>query len=170
MTASLAPAEDAGGGDVAQDRSTSLSLLERIRGGDAAGWRRVVDLYSPLVLHWCRRWGVQGADADDVLQEVFHAAAQGIASFRRERAGDTFRGWLRAITRHKLLAFWRGHGKQPDAFGGSSALQRLQELPEPDPGEDPEDAEQVSAVFHRALGLLRSEFEEHTWRAFWRVA
>src|SRR5437588_13841 len=92
---------------------TSLSLLQRIRDGDSTGWSRVVELYSPLVYHWCRRWGVEGADADDVLQEVFHAAAQGINNFRRERAGDTFRGWLRAIAHHKVQSFWRGRSRDP---------------------------------------------------------
>jgi RNA polymerase sigma-70 factor (ECF subfamily) len=144
--------------------------LQRIRGGDTSGWRQVVDLYTPLIYHWCRRWGVEGADAEDVLQEVFQAAAQGIADFRREREGDTFRGWLRGITRHKVLAYWRGHGRHPEASGGSDAWRRLQELPEPDAPEDAEEATQASALYHRAVGLLRGEFEQRTWQAFWRTA
>ncbi len=148
---------------------TSLSLLQRIRNGDASGWRRVVDLYAPLVQHWCRRWGVQPADADDLVQEVFQAAAQGIDGFRRDRPGDTFRGWLRAISRHKVMSFWRSNSQRPEVFGGSEALRRLQEVPDA-PEDDPEDAEQTSAVFHRALGLLHSEFEPRTWQAFWRCA
>jgi RNA polymerase sigma-70 factor (ECF subfamily) len=156
---------------VANESGTSLSLLQRIRNGDAAGWHRVVDLYSPLVYHWCRRWGVEGADADDVRQEVFQAAAQGIATFRREHEGDSFRGWLRGIARHKVLAFWRSRNRAPEAPGGSEAWQRLQEVPEPevDASEDAQDADQLSDLFHRALDMLRGEFEERTWLAFWRV-
>jgi RNA polymerase sigma-70 factor, ECF subfamily len=156
---------------MAEENVTSLSLLQRIRAGDADGWRRVVELYTPLAYHWCRRWGVEGADADDILQEVFHAASQGLAGFRREREGDTFRGWLRAITHHKVQSFWRGRARQPDPPGGSEALQRLHELPGPAPdgSEDPDEASQVSALFHRALSLVRSEFEAKTWQAFWRV-
>ena len=156
---------------MANESGTSLSLLQRIRNGDAAGWHRVVDLYSPLVYHWCRRWGVEGADADDVRQEVFQAAAQGIETFRREREGDTFRGWLRAIARHKVLAFWRGRSRIPEAPGGSEAWRRLQEIPEDqvDASEDARDADQLSELFHRALNMLRGEFEERTWLAFWRV-
>jgi RNA polymerase sigma-70 factor, ECF subfamily len=148
--------------------ATSLSLLQRIRNGDASGWQRLVDLYAPLVQHWCRRWGVQGADVDDLVQEVFFAAAQSIANFRRERPGDTFRGWLRTIAHHKTLDFWRSHDRQPEAFGGSEAQQRFQQAPDTQT-EDAEDAGQVSAVFHRALGMLQSEFEQRTWKAFWRV-
>ena len=111
---------------MADESGTSLSLLERIRNGDADGWRRVVGLYRPLVAHWCGRWGVQGADADDLVQEVFQAALLGLANFRRDREGDTFRGWLRGITRNQVLAFWRAHGRRPEAVGGSEALRQLQ--------------------------------------------
>jgi RNA polymerase sigma-70 factor, ECF subfamily len=146
-------------------------LLQRIRSGDADGWRRVVDLYAPLVFHWCRRWGVHGPDAEDVAQEVFAAAAQSIQQFQRERTGDTFRGWLRGITRHKVGEFWRRHGRQPKALGGSDAYHHLQEIPEPDAdsGENAEEADQLSALFHRALEQIRGGFEQRTWQAFWRV-
>jgi RNA polymerase sigma-70 factor (ECF subfamily) len=148
--------------------ATSLSLLQRVRNGEAAGWQRVVDLYAPLVQHWCRRGGVQSADADDLAQEVFQAAAAGIAAFSHDRAGDTFRGWLRNITRHKIMDFWRRQDRQPDAFGGTEAMIRMQQVPDND-AEDSEDADQTSAVFHRALGMLRGEFEHRTWQAFWRA-
>lgn len=156
---------------MANESGTSLSLLQRIRNGDTSGWRRVIDLYAPLVYYWCRRWGVEGADADDVVQEVFAAAAQSVGTFRRERAGDTFRGWLRVIARHRVLALWRARDRQPEAHGGSTAQQRLQEVPESEAGapDDPGEADQFSALVQRALGQLRAEFEPRTWQAFWRV-
>ncbi len=157
---------------LSNESATSLSLLQRIRQGDAAGWHRVVELYTPLVYHWCQRWGVSGADADDVLQEVFQAAAASIGDFRREREGDTFRGWLRAITRYKVLAYWRSRERHPASPGGSSALQRLQEVPTPEESaaEEAADAATLSDLFHRALGMLQGEFEARTWQAFWRTA
>src|SRR5262249_44317213 len=82
-------------GMASPDKSTSLTLLERIRGRDEEAWRRLMRLYAPLVERWCGHCGVRGQDADDVRQEVFHAVAVGLDNFRRERKGDTFRGWLR---------------------------------------------------------------------------
>jgi RNA polymerase sigma-70 factor (ECF subfamily) len=156
---------------VTQESGTSLSLLQRIRNGDASGWRRVVDLYTPLVAFWCRRWGLEGPDAEDVIQEVFKAAAQSIGTFRRERAGDTFRGWLRVIARHRVLTFWRERDRHPEVTGGSEALRRLENIAEPASGDpvDPEEADQFSELVRRALTLLRGEFEPRTWDAFWRV-
>lgn len=132
-------------------------------------------LYSPLVLHWCRRWNVRGADADDVTQEVFHSASIGLNDFRRERAGDTFRGWLRAITRNKLADHLRRRNLEPPGTGGSTLHQRLQQVPgglvsAMGDGEDEvEDAFALGELFERAFHVVRSEFERHTWDAFWRT-
>src|ERR1700735_1579449 len=120
-----APARE--GTAVTHDSGTSLSLLQRIKNGDNSGWQRVVELYSPLARHWCRRWGIEGADSDDVLQEVFRSAAESIATFRREGEKDTFRGWLRGITRHRILAFFRNRDLRQAAVGGSDGQQRLHE-------------------------------------------
>ena len=57
-------------------RKTSLTLLQRLRANDNDAWRVTVQLYTPLVYHWCARGGVRGADAEDVAQEVFRAAAE----------------------------------------------------------------------------------------------
>jgi hypothetical protein len=64
---------------------TSLSLLERVKADDQQAWQRLVGLYSPLVCHWCARWQVTGADADDIVQDVFLAVAAGIEKFQRPR-------------------------------------------------------------------------------------
>jgi RNA polymerase sigma-70 factor (ECF subfamily) len=83
-----------------QPPTTPLTLLERVRANDPEAWARLVALYRPLVLSWCTRAGVHAADAEDVAQEVFLAAAHALDHFRRDRPGDTFRGWLRVITRN----------------------------------------------------------------------
>src|SRR4051794_2609678 len=105
---------------------TSLTLLQRLRDNQPEAWRVVVGLYTPLVYHWSARRGVRGADAEDVAQEVFQAAAAGLARFRRDREGDSFRGWLRGITRNVLLQHFRRTDHQPQASGGAGALARPQ--------------------------------------------
>jgi RNA polymerase sigma-70 factor (ECF subfamily) len=148
---------------------TSLTLLERLRGNDPSAWDTMVRLYTPLVYHWCARGGVRGADADDVAQEVFRATVAGFAGFHRDRPGDTFRGWLRGVTRHMLLQHFRRSDRQPAASGGSAAFVQLQEvidaasvaLQEDDP------APEVEGLHRRALELVRKEFEDRTWQMFW---
>jgi RNA polymerase sigma-70 factor, ECF subfamily len=152
---------------VAGENVTSLSLLERLRGQDQQAWQRLVTLYAPLVYHWCAAGGVRGKDANDVVQEVFLAVSLALDDFERRQAGS-FRGWLRGVTRHKLLDHFRRRHHQPAAEGGSGALERMQQLPDPEPGE--QDEAEASGLYRRALELIRGDFEERTWQAFWRCA
>jgi RNA polymerase sigma-70 factor (ECF subfamily) len=150
---------------------TSLTLLQRLRDNEPEAWRVMVGLYTPLVHHWCGRRGVRGADAEDVAQEVFRAAAAGLAKFRRDREGDSFRAWLRGITRNVLLQHFRRTDRQPQASGGTDALARLSEVSQDDPSSEDEDpASELDALRRRALELVRDQVEERTWQAFWLVA
>jgi RNA polymerase sigma-70 factor (ECF subfamily) len=153
--------------------STSRSLLERARAADKAAWERLITLYAPLVAHWCRRWALPEQDLADVLQDVFQAVAAALGRFRKERAGDTFRGWLHAIALNKVRDHWRRLGRQPVGAGGSDAQRRLAEFPGPGQPEGDSSAPEAAgerALFFRALELIRAEFAERTWQAFWRTA
>jgi RNA polymerase sigma-70 factor (ECF subfamily) len=150
--------------------ATSPSLLVRVQANEPGAWERLIDLYAPLVYHWCRRGGLTGEDAADVFQEVFRAVAEHIRDFRRDRAGDTFRGWLRTITRNKVRDQYRRQAGQPRAAGGTDAQLHLQSVPEPVPdADDPDEADLVVRQLHRTLEAIRGEFEERTWQAFWKV-
>ena len=153
-----------------ESASTPSSLLDRLRSADdAAAWDRLWALYGPTVEGWCRRAGLTPEDAADVRQEVFRAVVRGIAHFRRDRPGDSFRGWLYATTRRKLLDHWRKRGKQPLAAGGTDHHERLMDLPAEEPAGTDEAATDDRGVFERSVRLIRAEFEERTWQAFWRV-
>lgn len=162
---------DASNGGPHPSSATSRSLLARVQADQPEAWDRLVNLYAPLVLHWCRRGGLQDQDAADVFQQVFQAVVMHLSGFRKERTGDTFRGWLRRITQNKLRDHFRRLGRETPGVGGSSAQQQLAQLPERQLPEDSlplEDAE--GGLFARALELIRAEFEERTWAAFWRTA
>jgi RNA polymerase sigma-70 factor (ECF subfamily) len=167
-------ARESNGSDAGPPASsaTSRSLLARVQADEPEAWARLVNLYAPLVLHWCRRTGLQEQDTADVFQEVFQAVVVHVGRFRKEREGDTFRGWLRRITENKLRDHFRRRGREARGAGGSSAQERLAQLAEPPPAEDDsapdDDAER--ALFARALALIRGEFAERTWAAFWRTA
>lgn len=155
---------------MSEGRTTSRTLIDQVRNRDQIAWQRFMYLYSPLVRWWCGRWGLRGADADDVIQEVFQGVATNLAAFRRDRPTDSFRGWLRSITRHKSLDFIRSRNRHAMPAGGTDAHMALEQFadPESDPAEEP--ATEVSGLYHRAMALVQSEFEPQTWKAFWRAA
>jgi RNA polymerase sigma-70 factor (ECF subfamily) len=160
-----------GEGAASSSAGTSRGLLERARGHDPAAWERMVVLYAPLVLYWCRQWGLREDDAADVFQDVFQSVAAHLATFRRDTPGGTFRGWLRTVTRNKVNDAFRRRRREPPGVGGSEAQARLTQLPEPVvPDEDGSADRAVSALLRRGLELIQGEFEPRTWQAFWLTA
>jgi RNA polymerase sigma-70 factor (ECF subfamily) len=148
---------------------TSLTLVDRLKFRDAEGWKRFVQLYGPLIYQWCQRARLRSEDAADVAQEVFQAVALQVANFRKERPADSFRGWLWTITRNKIGDHFRRRARSPSAPGGSDAHRLLLDLPEQLPPDESSASEEHDLI-HRALDLVRPEFEERTWQMFWRVA
>ena len=55
---------------------TSATLLERLRDPrDMETWGRLNDLYAPLIRTWADRFGVRGADADDIVQRYSQSSS-----------------------------------------------------------------------------------------------
>lgn len=148
--------------------STSRSLLVRIRDNDSEAWDRLIMLYTPLVYHWSRKQCLTDQDIPDVVQEVFRAVARNIQKFRKDRPQDTFRGWLRTITRSKITDHFRRQRRQTPGAGGSVAMQRMTEIAD-DIDDDSVDEPEYNDLFLRALELIRADFKDSTWQAFWRV-
>jgi RNA polymerase sigma-70 factor (ECF subfamily) len=147
-------------------RSISTALLDRVRAGDPPAWERLVRLYGPIIYEWARKAGLEPNSAADVVQETFRSVLGRVADFRRSGAGESFQGWLWTITHNKLRDRARRQKAQGRGVGGTSANQRMAEIA------DPAEASELSAaaefnVARRALELVRGEFEERTWRAFW---
>ena len=93
-----------------------------------------------------------------------------IDSFRRDQAGGSFRGWLRTITRNKVVDHVRRQKRQPVAPGGSDARERFLAIPDGDASSVPEASDQEKAILvNQTLDLIRPEFEDRTWQAFWRA-
>lgn len=151
------------------DFSTSLTLLAQVQSRQPAAWERLVELYAPLVHYWCRRAQLGDEDAADVFQEVFQAIAQHIGGFRRDRQGDTFRGWLKTIATNKIRDHFRRQAGQAHARGGTDAQLQIQAVADPLSEEDEQNEQAiVTQSLRRALEWIRGDFSEQTWQAFWR--
>ena len=147
--------------------STSYSLLQRACGHDPRAWQRISDLYVPLVYGWVRKSGLQESDAADIVQEVFQSLAARLETFRHDRPGDSFYGWLYTITRNKIRDHFRNGAGWPGAAGGTAANVQLRELPAES---SEEEADQLTAdLARRAAELMKVDFEQRTWQVFWRI-
>lgn len=150
---------------------TSASLLERLRSSpDDADWGQLVELYTPLIRVWMRRYSSSQQDADDVLQDVLAVVVRKLPAFERQRTGS-FRSWLRSITVNCLRECWRANRFRPSAAGGSDFRQVLDQM------EDPQselsalwNQEHDQYVLRSLLDRVRPSLAEDTWQAFKRVS
>jgi RNA polymerase sigma-70 factor (ECF subfamily) len=150
--------------------STSTGLIERVRDRDADAWRRLARLYTPLVYRWARQCDLQSSDAADVAQDVFASVARSIDQFRHDRPEASFRGWLWTITRNQIRLHYRRSQQRPEALGGSAASFLFDQHPEEDGPSEPVGFNAEASLVHRAVQLVRADFQPQTWRAFWRMA
>lgn len=144
---------------------TSHSLLERARDPtDATSWRRITDLYSPLIRRWVRPYVDQAADTDDVLQDVLTMLVRELPHFEHSGRPGAFRAWLKTMTVNRLRVHWR---TRRSATGSIAVQQQLQQL------EDANselsrlwDEEHDRYIAQTLLESIRLEFQPATWRAF----
>lgn len=149
---------------------TSASLLDRLAADPSsdADWRRLLDLYAPLLTAWLVPAGVPAHDRDDLTQEVLIVVVREVAGFDRRRPW-AFRAWLRTILANRVRDYFRGRAGKAVAAGGTPAWDRLEELA--DPGSalsrvwDRDHDEHVAA---RAMARVRVDFAPATWAAFAR--
>lgn len=163
--------------------ATSTELLRQAQANNQGAWEQLVSLYSRRMYRWCRRAGLQPADAGNVVQEALQAVARKLGDFRRDRPGDTFRGWLRRITDNKIRDHFRQQGRSLDAAtGGTDGYQNLLNLTnkpnqtaDVEPDQPTWDTSIASALspqtknVHDQIQRIRNDVSERDWKFFWRV-
>lgn len=148
--------------------TTRASLLGRLRdASDVAAWQTFTDTYAPLIYGFCRRHGLQEADAADVGQEVLAQIMQSIKTFEYSPEKGKFRNWLGVVVRGKLARFHQtqARGLAPGGRAEAGALDTVEA-----PSEDSEwSAAFNTRVLHVALERIRPDYQTHTWQAFEKV-
>ena len=146
---------------------TSVSLLERIAGAPTDDdWRRLDDLYRPLLRAWMARAGVPASAVEDLAQDVLLVVFREVAGFEW-RGNGAFRSWLRTILTNQVRDYFRGREYRPTATGDSDFLRRLDELESPGSELsrlwDREHDEHVAAAL---MQRVQGDFTTATWQAF----
>jgi RNA polymerase sigma factor (sigma-70 family) len=152
--------------------STRPSLLIRVRDPrDAEAWGQFVALYGPLIYQFARKQGLQDADAADLTQIVLQAVIDAVKRLDYDPQRGSFRSWLYKVVRNQLSKFRARERKAPRGSGDSDAQQRLDELPDADPGTiELWDREYERQLFLWAGERVRARCDAASWHAFWRTA
>ena len=73
-------------------------MSRRIR--RTSGWDKLVKRYSGVIYAWCRRYGLQDANAGDVTQDVFLTLLGKLQTF--DRSKGRFRVWLYRVVQNAV--------------------------------------------------------------------
>ena len=149
------------------DSVTSMTLLWRIQQtpSDQAAWAEFVTRYGWRIERWCREWGLQEADCQDVTQTVLMKLLKAMQSFRYDPSLK-FRAWLKTITHHAWQDLVRGRRKMVEGGIVASDDDPLQA-----PAARDELGEQLEAAYEQefvecALVRVRPRVQPLTWEAF----
>lgn len=161
--------------------ATSTKLLRRAAAGESRAWELLVQIYGPVVRYWCRQAGLNQTDVADAFSETFLAVVRNLSKFKRQEGQAKFRAWLKTVTLSKINNHFEKQGRRSVACEGSTAMIRLEDV-EASPNSDNEldeleTEDDDAALAHseevflaqRMLQLVRKEFRENTWQAFYRT-
>jgi RNA polymerase sigma-70 factor (ECF subfamily) len=149
---------------------TSHSLIAKVKDlGNGAAWTEFLGIYQPVFFRMARRRGLQDADAQDVMQQVFLSISKSIEGWTPGDFQPPFRAWLTTIARNAIT---KALIRRPrDAATGSTSMVELL-YAQPDPQETTAEilAEARKELIRWATEQIRSDFSEATWNAFWLTA
>lgn len=149
------------------DVRTSVTLLARLQRAaqDQAAWDEFVERYGRKIYGWCRHWGLQEADAEDVTQDVLLKLAEKMKTFAYDTAGS-FRAWLKTLTHHAWQDYVRSRHRAGAGQGGSEVLQQLHQIAAREDLLRRLEAEFDRELLHQAEERVKARVQAHTWEAF----
>ena len=147
---------------------TRASLILRLKDAeDVAAWDEFAAIYAPVIFRVATSRGFQAADAENLVQEVFLAVANSVASWLERDDRGRFRAWLLRIARNESVDMLTERATRPLGRDGSTADRDLANLPARDEFSSALDLEYERAVFHWAAEQVRAAVSVQTWDAFW---
>ena len=159
------------------NESTRSSVLRAVAGTEnEAAWQRLFDLYAGFVFSIARSKGLNDADADDIVQNVFADLARTLPTFTYDRAKGRFRSYLASLVHWRVMDKLKAGRRDVDlksAFlADAKAMMSLRsdgDSPSPaaiSADEDFEEREWQAAALDEALRRIKPEVRPEHYAAF----
>ncbi len=150
---------------------TRYSLLSRLKNwDDQDSWKDFFDTYWRLIYAIALKSGLTDTEAQEVVQETIISVAKNIQKFRHDPSLGSFKGWLRNLTRWRILDQIR---KRTDLQLGAGNLAGKTDPP-PDLASIPSTSEEESVwenewrvnLMAVALENIRKQVKEEYYQMF----
>ena len=149
------------------DSGTRVTLLGRLRRDptNQAAWGEFVEHYGRKIYGWCRKWGLQEADAEDVTQIVLLKLAQKLREFTYDPS-RSFRAWLKTLTHHAWSDFLETRARPGQGSGDSQVVDLLGSVEAREDLVKHLEAEFDRELLEEAMQHVRLRVAPQTWQAF----
>jgi RNA polymerase sigma factor (sigma-70 family) len=153
---------------------TRRSLISRLRNwDDHASWQEFFDTYWKLIYAVALKSGLSNTEAEEVVQETVISIAKKMPSFEYDPAKCSFKGWLKHVTRLRIIDQFRkrkpadAQARIPDTLtGGTATVERI-----PDPhGEAIEevwDQEWEGNLIDAAIERVKAKTKAEQYQVFY---
>jgi RNA polymerase sigma-70 factor (ECF subfamily) len=132
---------------------------------DQSAWGEFVERYGPKIYGWCRHWGLQESDAEDVTQDVLLKLAEKMRTFAYDASGS-FRAWLKTLTHHAWQDFLGSRHRAGTGRGGTEHLEALHTATAREDLLQRLEEEFDRELLEAATTRVRLRVQPHTWEAF----
>lgn len=139
--------------------TSSLALLEQVKGGDSQALNKLLQRYLPRLSRWASgrlpRWARDLSDTDDLVQDTLVRSLSNLSRFRPQGEG-ALQAYLRRAIVNRIRDEIRRRGRQPEVTALESAVAA-------DDGQSPLEAaigRELLERYDRALERLPSEDKE----------
>jgi RNA polymerase sigma-70 factor (ECF subfamily) len=152
--------------------STHILLLRSLgeEGRREEAWAEFQARYREVILGWCRRDGLDQHTAEDLTQEILIKLLRALPRHEHDPDRGRFRSWLKTVVRNVLADHRRRQRRRPEpsGVGGSTALEWLGDLPDPQATEDLRTVVDLrtAAWEARVLDRVRARVDPTSWAAF----
>lgn len=143
--------------------ATPISFLERLQNlDDTDAWTEFSRKYNKVIRQSCRKWGLQEADAEDLIQETSLIVMSQISDFQHRGIGS-FRAWMKTIA----WRCWRRIESRTRKLGTSMIGETSWLSPRAcDNLLEDFDSLAQQELFLACLDAVRKRVEPSTWQAF----
>lgn len=144
--------------------ATQHTLIGRLADlADKSAWDEFVTRYGCVLRRWCKRWGLQEADSEDVVQNILLELARYI---HRYSPSGRFRVWLKTIAQRAWYDYAIKRKHRERGSGNSDVLRVLNLVEAEEDFLAHLDAEAELELLQLAMSRVRGLVSESTWRAF----
>lgn len=151
------------------ESTVSSATLQHAREGVESAWNSIVLQYTPRVYRWCRQASVPQQDAVDLAQDVLTKVFVSLNTISRDRDnGESLGAWLFTVTRNRIRDYYRSRPRHPIAQGRSEDF-LIQRQAAADVSSSLGNRSRIERL-HEILDAVRSDVDDSTWQAFWRLA